>query len=337
MDLSRVQICDRFGLRAASFDAVSQFISCTPVPVRGVVVYPLTPKDEFILGCARVHGASFGGENNEIHTLPFHRFLCLRFLTSSVKETIIEIEQRNLATSRFSRVYLGHLASWFAKRLPAVLRPIVKKKRADTAEEEAMLRTLLKVLGIEWTYDNPQWIDDLFKPFPDHEARKIFELTLTTKGTREEKQAALEELLRFQWGAHPLDMYEGVFYDRGTMSDADWNYYISVLLPSDAKAYEAARVETTNAFIIREGMKPHFEEMRRYMAVELEKKIHGLFRINDSKAIGSHVAAYAKLASMEGGGGSTTEGYFSGIRIGTEHHPGGDETAGQEEKKAAGQ
>lgn len=337
MDLSRVQICDRFGLRAASFDAVSHLITCKPIPKHGLVVYPLTAKDEFILACARVHGSSFSNGNNEIHVLPFHRFLCLRFLTSSIHETMIEIEQRNLATSRFDKRYLGRLAAGFSKNLPAQLKIIVKKKRVESAEEEMMFRILLEVLGIEWAYDNPQWIDDLFKPFPDHEARKIFELALTTKGTREEKQAVIEELLRLQWGAHPLDLYEGMFYDRGAMSDADWAYYKSILLPSDAKAYESARSETTSAFIIREGMKPHFEEMRRYMAVELEKKIHGLFKLNDSKAIGSHVAAYAKLASMEGGTGSTTDGYFSGIRIGTEHHPGGDEAAGQEDKKAAGE
>lgn len=334
MDLSRVQICDRFGLRAASFDAVSPLLSCKPVADRGRIIYPLAPKDEFVLGCARVHGASFCGDNKNIHTLPFHRFLCLRFITSSLQETVLEINQRYLANGFDSR-YLGKLFAWFVKRLPEPVRAAVKRKLPESAEETEMVRTLLKVIGILWAYDNPQWVDGFFEYFHNHEAKKIFELALTTKGTRDEKQLIIEELLRVQWQAHPIDLYECLLYDLGVMTEKDWAYYKSVLLPSDAKAYEEARNETTSAFITREGMKPHFDEMRKFMACALEKKIHGLLRLNDGRSLGTSIAAYTKLVEMEGGGGSTSEGYFSGIRIGSVHHPGGDEAVDQDGAKAA--
>lgn len=301
--ITRVKICEKYEISPATFDAVSPLLQAKPKPKHGRILYRIDKRDDFILRCARNHIASFSGsKKTSMRTLPFYRFLCLKFLTTPPDEALSEIRQRNLASSRFRLNYYKRLQGRFVQRVPEELRETVKKRAAPTKKQQGAYEMLLNVLGVITAYNFPLWIDNFFSFIGDARTKTTIEAIMTTRGSRMEHQSALEELSSQKWKHVALDLYASLFYDLGHLSEEDWRYYLGVLLPTETRAKKMARGMTTSELVVREGTKPHFQETLKAVAVGLEKKILGTLAMKgeDFKKLHQLVGMYSKVGVATG-------------------------------------
>ena len=301
--ITRVKICEKYGITPATFDAIRHLLRAKPSPKHGRLLYDIGDRDDFVLRCARNHVASFGGSGRDnAHVLPFHRFLCLKFLTTPQNEAVSEIYQRNLVTDRFGIGYYKKLGTRFAKRVPHELRDLVKKQGAPSGKQKGAYEMFLNVIGVITAYNFPLWMDNFFSFIGNVKMKNIVETIVTTRGTRVDHQLALEEFSGQQWKNVALDLYMSVFYDIGFMSDEDWRYYTSIVLPTERRSKNAARAMTTNELRVQEGTNPHFQETLRTVAVGLEKKILGTMAMKGEafKQLHQLIGMYAKIGIATG-------------------------------------
>jgi len=318
--ITRVQICEKYGISPATFNEVQDLLKAKPQAKHGRILYKIDPRDDFILRCAKNHIYSFGGSGRENgHILPFHRFLCLKFLTTPQKEAVAEIHQRNLASPKFGLGYYKKLEKRFLSRIPKELKDTVKKRKAPSAKQKGAYEMLLRVIGVIVPYSNPLWMDNFFSFLGDAKTKNIIESVVTTRGTRADHQAAMEELSGQQWKNVALDLYMSVFYDIAPMTERDWRYYLGIILPTERKAKSKARGMTTGELRIREGKEPHFQETLRIVAVDLEKKILATLAMKGEgfKHVHQHLNSYTKVGVTRGDVDKPVQGgsFFQNISI----------------------
>jgi hypothetical protein len=302
--ITRVNITEKYKIEPPTFDAVEPMLLAKKKPEHGRVFYNINERDDFVLRCARNHIASFGGKGRDnAHILPFHRFLCLKFLTTPQDEAVSEIYQRNLATDHFGLGYYKKLEARFVARIPKELRRVVKKREAPSEKQLNAYEMMLNVIGVITSYNHPLWMDNFFSFLSSVKTKNIVETVLTSRGSRREHQLALEELSGQQWKNVALDLYNSVFYDVGALSDEDWKYYLSIILPTERRAKSQAKHMSTNDLRVKEGDNPHFQETLRMVAVGLEKKIRATMAMKGEgfKQIHQLINMYAKIGMATGG------------------------------------
>ncbi len=302
--ITLAQICAEYKIGARTFNAVVGLLKAKPKPKHGRVFYELDPRDDFILRCSRNHISSFRGEGrSNIHIIPFHRFLCLKFLTTPRDEALGEIHLRNLASARFGPGYYKKLENLFVSRIPKELRALVRKKGAPNKKQLGAYEMLLNVLGVVAPYNFPQWMDNFFSFLGDPRQKNIVETVITTRGDRSDHQRALEELSGQQWKNVALDLYQSVFYDVSELSERDWAYYLSIILPTERRSKGKARGMSTDELRIQEGSNPHFQETLQLVAVNLEKRLRGTLRMKGEAFEQLHrlIGSYTKVGVMTGG------------------------------------
>jgi hypothetical protein len=274
--ITRFQIGEEYGISQATFDCVRHLLIAKETGKHGRHLYDIGDRDDFVLRCARNHISSFGGEGcDNAHVLPFHRFLCLKFLTTPQKEALSEIYQRRLTTDRFGLGYYKKLEKRFVARVPKELRATVKKRAIPTKKQMGAYEMFLNVIGVVTAYNHPLWLDNFLSFLRNAEMKVVVESVLTTRGRRRDHQLALDELSGQQWKEVALDLYTSIFYDIGVMSEADWRYYLSIILPSEKKSKILSRNMTTAELRMQEGTNAHFQETLQLVAVKLQRKIRG--------------------------------------------------------------
>jgi len=274
--ITRVQISEKYKISQATFTAVRPLLQAKEKAKNGRLFFDINPRDDFVLRCARNHIASFGGEGRDnTHILPFHRFLCLKFITTPQKEAVAEIHQRGLTTSKFGIGYYKKLEKRFLSKVPKEIRSTVKRRDEPSKKQLRAYEMFLNVIGVITAYNYPTWVDKFFSVLADTRTKGIIETILTTQGNRADHQTAMEELSGEEWKNVALDLYESLFYDTGFMSDRDWKYYASIILPTEKRAKMLARSMTTDELRIQEGSNAHFQETLQLVARKLEKKIRG--------------------------------------------------------------
>jgi hypothetical protein len=112
----------------------------------------------------------------------------------------------------------------------------------------------------------------------------------------------MEELSGQQWKNVALDLYMSIFYDINPMSDADWKYYLSIILPTEKRAKFGAKSMTTGELRVQEGSNPHFNETFTFVATELEKKIRGTMAMKGEgfKQLHQLIGMYTKIGMATG-------------------------------------
>jgi hypothetical protein len=301
--ISQALICDKYKISPTTFVKVQHLLKAKEVEKHGRHLFDIQPRDDFVLRCARNHVASFGGTGKDTaRILPFHRFLCLKFLTTPAKEAISEIHQRNLATTRFGLNYYKKLRERFISRVPKELRPLAKKLGAPNKKQLGAYEMMLNVIGAAVPYEHPKWLDNLFAFIGDGRAKNILETILTSRGSRTDHQRALEELSSQQWQNFALDLYQSVFYDIAIMSEEDWKYYLSVIRPTEKYSRLSAKAMTTDAVRIKEGSDAHFKETMNMVAVDLEKKIRATMAMKGEgfKQLHQLIGTYTKIGVATG-------------------------------------
>jgi hypothetical protein len=301
--ITRVQICDDYKISPVTFNAVRHLLKAKETSKHGRLFYSIDNRDDFVLRCARNHIASFGGKGRDnAHILPFHRFLCLKFLTTPQQEAVNEIYQRNLATPKFGLGYYKKLRQRFVARIPKELRALVKKRGEPSKKQRGVYEMLLNVIGVITPYNFPVWMDNFFSFLGDPRTKNVVETVITTRGSRADHQRALDELSGQQWRNTALDLYASVFYDVADLSEEDWRYYLSVILPTEKRAKGSARNMSTGELRVQEGANPHFQETLHFVAVGLEKKIKGTMAMKGEafKQLHQLIGMYTKIGMATG-------------------------------------
>lgn len=301
--ITRVQICDEYRISPATFNAVKHHLKAKAIPQHGRLFYNIDDRDDFVLRCAKNHIASFGGRGRDnAHILPFHRFLCLKFLTTPQEEAVNEIYQRNLATPHFGLGYYKKLEKRFVARVPKELRSLARKRGVPNKKQLGAYEMMLNVIGVITAYNVPRWLDNFFSFLGDAQTKNIVETVVTTRGSRADHQTALEELSGQQWKNVALDLYTSVFYDVGSLSEEDWRYYLSIILPTEKRSKAKALNMTTGDLRVQEGSNPHFQETLHLVAVGLEKKIRGTMAMKGEgfKQLHQLIGMYTKIGMATG-------------------------------------
>ena len=317
--ITRVQISEKYGISQVTFDHVRHLLRANEQDKHGRTFYDIGKRDDFVLRCASNHIASFAMNAKNAHLLPFHRFLCLKFLTTPQKEALSEIYQRGLTTDKFGLRYYKQLEARFVSRVPKELRSLVKKRGEPTKKQKGAYEMLLNVIGVITPYNFPRWMDNYFSYIADANSKNIVETVFTTRGTRADHQRGLEELSGQQWMNVAVDLYLSVFYDLGYLSDEDWRYYLSIILPTEKRSKTLARRMTTDELRVREGSSPHFVETLRLTAVDLQRKMRGTLALKGDEfkklhqALGTFINIGKETGDMDK---PNTQGtYFQNISI----------------------
>jgi hypothetical protein len=278
--LTRVQICKQYGLSSSTFDDVKPLLTTEPVPKCGNVFYDLSSHDDLVLRCAKNHPASFSvDEKAATHTLPFHRFLALRFLTTSLDDIYDELLHRNLATHRLKKEYLKRLRTTFLHNLPPELRAIAAKQEMPNELQTSRYRLMMQTIGIDLVYEAPMWLEDMFLLVGDPNIKRMVELVLTTRGLKNEHQAALEEMTGVHWKGLGVEMYKSLFYDIFSMSERDWVFYGDFLRPPERNEKLASRTMSTNELRVHTGLRPHFKETTELVLIKMQRRIADMFNL----------------------------------------------------------
>lgn len=293
--LTRAQIAKKFGISPTTFVEVSGLLESKPIPKHGNIFYDLTKNDKIVLECSQNHGASFKTDGQAvIHLLPFHRFLCLRFLTTPIDDVMDELRSRNLVTHRFGYEYLKKIHNRFIKRVPKAMRQIARKKLPPTRELEKQYRLMLRVLGIEMPYDNPLWIEVMFESVSDKRLKQLTETVFTTRGNKKDQQTTLAELTGYRWKDVGVDVYRSLFYDLYSMDESDWEYYTGFLSPPERKAKRKAYRMSTNELLVFEGVRPNFEAAMEIVQLNLQRLVQTTYDIG----LGGDTKKLAQLIGM---------------------------------------
>jgi len=318
--LTRVQISEKYGISQATFNGIRHLLVSAEKSRHGRTFFDIGDRDDFVLRCACNHIASFGlGVNDHVRVLPFHRFLCLKFLTTPPDEAVTEIHQRNLTAPKFGVGYYKQLQKRFVSRVPKELRDLVKKQGVPTKKQRGMYEMLLNVIGVITPYNLPDWMDNLFTELVDPRVKTTLETVLTTRGSRADHQTGLEELSRRQWRNVALDLYTSVFYDVGSLSEEDWRYYLSVIHPSEKRPKILARRMTTVELRVKEGSNAHYQETLQVAAVDLQRRICAATELKGEafKQIHQVINTYTNIGKMTGDVDQpiATGAYFHNISI----------------------
>jgi len=302
--LTCAQIYKKYGLSSSTFVAIKHMLEAKETPQHGNVYYDLTKNDVVTLTCAQNHSASFKTDGQAVvHLMPFHRFLCLRFLTSSLDDTMDELRYRNLVSHRFKPQYLKKIHDRFIKRLPKSLRTIARKKKPPTRELKHQYDLMLRVLGIEMPYNNPLWIEAMFESVSDKRIKQLAETVFTTRGSKKEHQDTLAELTGYRWKDIGVDVYRTLFYDLYSMDDTDWEYYLGLLAPPERKAKKRASKMSTNELRVLEGVKPNFQAAMELVQINLQRLVQTTYTVGlggDTKQLGQLISMLKAVGTSRG-------------------------------------
>lgn len=302
--LTRAQICKKFKITSPTFDVIKGLLVAQPKSQHGNIFYKLNEKDALVLGCAKNHNESFRTATKGTSVLlPFHRFLCLRFLTTSLDDLMDEIRFRNLASHKLTKSVLTRMQGRFFRQLPKPLQTIARKKAPPSAKMTKTYDLMLQVLGIDTFYHEPMYLEGFFELIGDARIKQLVEAVFTTRGDKADHQKALEELAMYRWNDTAVDIYKSAFYDIYSMNENDWMHYWSFLKTSERKYKQRAREMTTAELKVQEGLKPHFREAMEMTAMNLQrmlKEAYDLGLSSDTKTLANLIGMFTKVGAASG-------------------------------------
>lgn len=319
--LTRSQICNEYKITPVTFGAIKHLLEAEGQSKHGNILYDLTPNDDLALACARNHNASFTGDGQVVvHLLPFHRFLCLRFLTVSLGDLMTEMQHRNMVSARLGHEYVKRLHGRFIRRIPKPLQDLAKKKDPPPAKLKKQYRLMLDVLGISVPYERPMWMELFFEFTGDPRVKQIVEAIFTTRGEKSEHQETLQLLTGHTWRDTSVDVYRTLFYDLYSMDEGDWTYYLSLLQVSERKYKMRASKMTTVELRVQESLKPDFQGTMELTARELSRAIGNKIRVgtdSTKKELGLLIGLFERAGLGKGWepGGESQREFFPKVTV----------------------
>jgi len=248
MLLTRQQLLTQFDIRATSLEFLinSHQLDGAFQSLNGQRVLEISDKDRFLLESARnsIYSFGYGTVNRSVvhgvHALPFHRFLCLRFLTTPVEEIYEEIFQLGLLESKayYKLPDLQKAHKRFLSRCPAEIAPLAaERKPPDTDDLKKLFQQFLYAIDVGLYYAEPESVEDLsfYLRFKDE-----LDVLLTTDALRGEVAAAFGTSRGLKVEPDAIGMYRSLFYAVFDITPEDFDAYLPLLKKSDREAKKRA-------------------------------------------------------------------------------------------------
>jgi hypothetical protein len=266
----------------------------------GKRVINLTPKDEFTLESARNLISSFGigsvvkGSVKGIHPMPFHRFMVMRMVNTSVEELYEEIFQLDLLESKqkFPLKNLIKIRDRFISRLPDSMKDMVTEGRPPANDKEKEdLGLFLDIHSVKSFYDDPGRIESLMFLIS---VRKQVEVFLSTISTSEEIASALSSRLGFNLPGIYVNAYRLLFYSIYELSGEDMEVYLMSIVPTESRLKKSAMKMTVDRLVISQGM--DVKDTTKTMMEMLEEAQKDVFNL---RALKTPEARQAQRAALD--------------------------------------
>lgn len=269
MKLSRAQILTKFDLKPRTLEVLlgSLMLDSKFESKHGRRLMTVNGEQKFLLSCAQNYIDSFSSARfnhsriSGIPSLPFHRFLALRFLTTPLDEIFEEIFLLNLLPSkaRFKKETFKKLYARFLKRIPAELKSLVKGRKAPKTKKEKLLYdALLSVLNIYEFYHRPEYVDQLM--FFSGMKKKV-ELFLSTTSSSSDIAKFLTKQTGVPVKEKAISAFRMLFYSIREISDHDLEAYFAMIQPSERKGQREAMSKSINQLAMSLGVE-HLGETR---------------------------------------------------------------------------
>lgn len=236
---------------------------------QGKVFLELTSHNDFVLRCAANDIHSFKFAQSDVPVLPYHRFLCLRFVNTSFQETYDELVGIGII-NKFGAIKKSTLSRYhaqFVRKCPVELREYIDSKTEPIKKEPLRrFRLMLEVLGIQGYYDTPQCVEEM-SFFIDH--KEHLEPVLTTISTAEEVAEVFGKMANLTIPANLLGSYRTLFYAVHTMQPHDRSVYFASLPPKERHLRINAADMRIQEFVLKQGLDNIYEQ--RVLLDELQK------------------------------------------------------------------
>lgn len=261
MNMTRAQILKEYDLRPKDLDVLlgSGLLSGKFESKDGRLLLDVSDSDVFVLESARNSVSSFGyGSVNSskvrgVHTLPFHRFLVLRFLNTPIEEIYDEIFQLDLLHSRkkFTIQSLKAIHKRFISRVPESLRETLEKQAPPTDENRDDFLLFLRVLNIRKFYEEPEIMEQL-RFFM--ESKSQVEMYMSTNSTADEIAEILSTQLSTTIASLGVWSYRILFYAIHEITAEDMEAYFLCIRPQEKRMKKVSIPRTIKQLVVSLGI-----------------------------------------------------------------------------------
>lgn len=288
-ELSRIQILTRYDLNSTTLDVLegSGHLEGKFEYKLGKSYLDVTKRNDFVLRAARNEIRSFSES-----VLPFHRFLCLRFINTDPEEIQEEIFRLGLLPSRkaFTIQKLRGVQKRFMNRLPEELEDLVRAGREPKNKTETKnLDLFLKILGVSAYYDRPDLLEDLRSLLS---LKNLVNPLLTTVCLDHDVSSALTKVVGEKVPEVVVTAYRLVFHAVSEMEDAAFVKYLEMVEPTTARMYREARKLTFQEFAAKRGLNVvEYQEVLTRLMMEKQKMLLNANRFKSPEMVQAHRAA----------------------------------------------
>ena len=268
---SKGQILSDYKISLRTFEDLigRSLVKGSPIARQGKVFIEITPHNDFIFRASANDIFSFKNIRADVPVLPYHRFLCLRFVNTSAQETFDELTSFGIIskTGSVKKSTLTRYYAQFARKCPVEIRRYVETKSEPVKKEDHRLfRLFLDVLGISAYYDSPQCLDE-FSFFMEH--RGHLEPVMTTISTAEEVADVFGKMTGIPIPVELTAAYRVLFYSTHDMQEPDRHMYFSSFPAKERHLRTAAAESRIQEFVLKQGLDNVYEQ--RVLLDELQK------------------------------------------------------------------
>lgn len=263
--LSRSQVLTKYGISFKTYEALRKgnFLKGPVTYGSGKEFIEASEHNDFVLKSARNDIYSFGnglrghsGGHGGGITVPFHRFLLLRFMNTPAAETLEEMIQIGLIhpDTRFRRTEINRYYSRFVDRLPESLKKaIIAGNEPVKPDLKKQFHTMLKVLGIDAYYDHPEMIDQISFLV---KAKGTIEPILSTTSSADDVAELCCRLLHApgRVTVEAIVAYRALFYAIHELPKHDLSAYKGIIPPDEKRSKAAAFGQTLTEYGARKGI-----------------------------------------------------------------------------------
>jgi len=257
--LSRSQVLTKYGIAFQTYETLkkSGFLKGDVTYGGGREFIEASEHNDFVFRAARNDIFSFGSKHRSIGiTMPFHRFLTLRFLNTPASEVLEELIQIGLVplTMKFRRAEINRYYSLFIQHLPDEFeKAVVSGNEPRKPGLKSKFRVLLKLLGIETYYDHPELISQLTYII---KSREMVEPFLSTNATSDEIAGLYGKVLHLKdmIPVEAIIAYRTLFYSIHELPKADLDAYSLLLPPDERRMRFMARKQSLSEYGARQGI-----------------------------------------------------------------------------------
>ena len=225
------EIYDKYKIDPLTLLQLRHKLKGNVVKGQGRILYNLTDEDKELLLCARVDPYTFRHKYTSF--APFHNFMVFLVLTQDATTIYNEFKRRKIVVSNRIKPTIDTYRAIIINSLPAPIRGWIKSGQDIPAQDEYLIRSTLRVLGLEKYYDDPDRLFQANMISYNEDDKDIIEVFLTTKGSIADIKDITNKLNMNNVTMDMLADYKELIYNVDYMTVDHWsNYLLTQTLPN---------------------------------------------------------------------------------------------------------